>query len=163
LSWEQERKKKKSDPSARTQINTNVTLSSHYLIGMNFGLGRGFDLLFVSWNEVYSSCIECKWLKLGCLEVWWLGVFIAPTTKVTVGEAVCRMAHRTVRCASHVTQPLGFERWSSDKWGHRTIRWCTGQVLFTVRCTICACSDFCARRRTPFAFTVHLQTTVGTE
>jgi hypothetical protein len=41
---EQERKKKKSDPSARTQKNTNVTLSSHYLIGMNFGLGRGFDL-----------------------------------------------------------------------------------------------------------------------
>jgi hypothetical protein len=27
-------------------MNTNVTLSSHYLIGMNFGLGRGFDLLF---------------------------------------------------------------------------------------------------------------------
>jgi hypothetical protein len=26
----------------------------------------------------------------------------------------------TVRCASHVTQPLGFDRWSSDMWGHRT-------------------------------------------
>jgi hypothetical protein len=38
--------------------------------------------------------------KLGCLEVWWLGVFIAPTTKVAVGEAVCRWAHRTVRCAT---------------------------------------------------------------
>jgi hypothetical protein len=37
------------------------------------------------------------------------GVFIAPTTKPTVGD--------TVRCASHITQPLGFwwfralERW----------------------------------------------------
>jgi hypothetical protein len=50
----------------------------------------------------------------------------------------------TVRCASHVTQPLGFDRWSSDLWGHRTVRWCTGQVLFTVRCAFCACSDFCA-------------------
>jgi hypothetical protein len=29
--------------------------------------------------------------------------------------------------------------------GHRTVRWCTGQSLFTVRCAICACSDFCAR------------------
>jgi hypothetical protein len=38
------------------------------------------------------------------------GVFIAPTTNSTVGEAVCRWAHRTVRCASHVTQPLGFWR-----------------------------------------------------
>jgi hypothetical protein len=38
--------------------------------------------------------------KLGCLRWWWLGVFIAPTTKTTVGEAVCRWAHRTVRCAT---------------------------------------------------------------
>jgi hypothetical protein len=41
------------------------------------------------------------------------GVFIAPTTKPTVGEAVCRWAHQTVRCASHVTQPLGFWRFRS--------------------------------------------------
>ena len=73
------------------------------------------------------------------------GVFIAPTTKTAVGEGYCRRAHRTVRCASHVTQPLGFDRWSSDLWGHRTVRWCTGQVLFTVPCAFCACSDFCAR------------------
>jgi hypothetical protein len=28
------------------------------------------------------------------------GVFIAPTTKPTVGETVCRWAHWTVRCAT---------------------------------------------------------------
>jgi hypothetical protein len=28
------------------------------------------------------------------------GVFIAPTTKMTVGEGLCRMAHRTVWCAT---------------------------------------------------------------
>jgi hypothetical protein len=49
-----------------------------------------------------------------------VGVFITPTTKMVVGELCCRRAHRTVR-------------------------WCTGQVLFTVRCAICACSDYCAR------------------
>jgi hypothetical protein len=38
--------------------------------------------------------------KLGCLEWWWLGVFIAPTTNSTVGEVVYRWAHRTVRCAT---------------------------------------------------------------
>jgi hypothetical protein len=27
----------------------------------------------------------------------------------------------TVRCASHVTQPLRFDRWSSDSLGHRTV------------------------------------------
>jgi hypothetical protein len=47
-------------------------------------------------------------------------VFIAPTTKLTVGEGFCRMAHRTVRCASHVTRPLGFDRWSFWQVGYRT-------------------------------------------
>jgi hypothetical protein len=28
--------------------------------------------------------------------VWWLGVFIAPTTNMAVGEGFCRMAHRTL-------------------------------------------------------------------
>jgi hypothetical protein len=50
----------------------------------------------------------------------------------------------TVRCASHVTQPLGFVSWSSDSLGHGTVRWCTGQSLFTVRCAFWRCSDFCA-------------------
>jgi hypothetical protein len=49
--------------------------------------------------------------KLGCLEWWWSGVFIAPTTKPTVGVGLLSMgAPDTVRCASHVTQPLGFWR-----------------------------------------------------
>jgi hypothetical protein len=41
-----------------------------------------------------------------------VGLFIAPTTKVIVGEGFYRMAHRTVRCASHVTRSLGSDRWS---------------------------------------------------
>jgi hypothetical protein len=45
---------------------------------------------------------------LGWLEWRWLGVFIAPTTNSTVGEAVYRWAHRIVRCATRhcpVCQP----------------------------------------------------------
>jgi hypothetical protein len=38
--------------------------------------------------------------NLDAMKCGWLGVFIAPTTKVTVGEGFCRMAHRTVRCAT---------------------------------------------------------------
>jgi hypothetical protein len=45
-------------------------------------------------------------------------------------EGCCRMAHRTVRCANHVSRPLGSDRWSSDWWG-----------LWAVRCANCACSD----------------------
>jgi hypothetical protein len=59
--------------------------------------------------------------NLDALKCGGWGVFIAPTTQVAVGEGCCRRAHRTVRCASHVTQPLGFDRWSSDMWGHRTV------------------------------------------
>jgi hypothetical protein len=63
--------------------------------------------------------------NLDALKWWWLGVFIAPTTKPTIGVGLLSMGapdspvrHRTlsgappdtVRCASHVTQPLGFDR-----------------------------------------------------
>jgi hypothetical protein len=70
-----------------------------------------------------------------------VGVFIAPPTKSGRWEVVCRMAHRTVRCASHVTRLLGFDRWSLCLLGHRTVRCCTGQSLYTVRCAFWRCSD----------------------
>jgi hypothetical protein len=80
--------------------------------------------------------LNVKSENLDSLKCGGWGVFIAPTTKmvVVVVEGVCRWAHRIVRCASHVTQPLGFDRWSSVRLGHRTVRCRTGQVLFTVRC-----------------------------
>jgi hypothetical protein len=43
------------------------------------------------------------------------GVFIALNHHIAVGDGCCRWAHRKVRCASHVTQPLGsgaVDRWS---------------------------------------------------
>jgi hypothetical protein len=52
------------------------------------------------------------------------GVFIAPTTKRPLVRAsvIWRTGQSsappdTVRCASHVTQPLGSDRWSSNMWG----------------------------------------------
>jgi hypothetical protein len=78
LSWNQEIMKKKSNPSARAQKNTIVSLTSHYLIGMIFGLGRGFDLLFVSCIECYSSCMRCEGCKLGCNEWWVVGSIYSP-------------------------------------------------------------------------------------
>jgi hypothetical protein len=73
------------------------------------------------------------WLKnLHALKCGGWGVFIAPTTKMAVGRGCCRWSGAppdTVRCASHVTQSLGFDHWSSDMWGHWTVRWCTGHAL----------------------------------
>jgi hypothetical protein len=101
--------------------------------------------------------------KLGCLEVWWLGVFIAPTTKTVVGEVCCRRAHRTVRCTTGhclVRQPR-----------HPTVRVLTvstvralssrgtGHVLFTVRCAFWRCSD--SAHADAHCSLLLLQTTVG--
>ena len=56
-------------------------------------------------------------------------------------EGLLSMDAPTVRCASHITQLLGFDRWSYDRWGHQTVLWCTGQSLFNVRCAFWRCSD----------------------
>jgi hypothetical protein len=104
----------------------------------------GEDLISCLCLEVKSRVLVLNAMaeNLDTLKCGGWGVFIAPPTKMPVGEAVCRWAQRTlsgarpdtVRCTSHVTEPLGFDRWSSDSWDHRTVRWCTGQVLFIVRC-----------------------------
>jgi hypothetical protein len=65
------------------------------------GLGEAlilFDLCLVL--IALALVLNVKSEKLRCLEVWWLGVFIALITKVTIGEVVCRWAHRTVRGAT---------------------------------------------------------------
>jgi hypothetical protein len=88
------------------------------------------------------ALVSCGMLEnLDAMNGGVVGVFIAPTTKSGRWEAVCRMAHRTVRCACHVTWPLDSDCWSFCLLGHRTVRWCTGQALCTVRCATSLCSD----------------------
>jgi hypothetical protein len=119
--------KKKSDPSARAQKNTTKLslLVTNALSGI--GTLRDFDSLYLC-LVLNSLALVLNVLakNLDALKCWWLGVFKAPATKVAVGEGCCRMAYRTVRCTtgqsgappdtvrcpSHVTQPLEFDRWS---------------------------------------------------
>jgi hypothetical protein len=63
-----------------------------------------------------------------------VGVFIAPTTKSGRWEAVCLMAHRTVRCTpdSPVPPPRHHCRWiltvgASDFWARLDV-WCTPDI-----------------------------------
>jgi hypothetical protein len=108
----------------------------------------------VSCIECTSSCIKCVGWKLGSLEVLVVGGIYSPNHQSGCwGRLLSKGAPDTVRCASHVTQPLGFDRWSSDKWGHRTVRWCTRHVLFTVRCAIWRLLSLCARSRHYSLFT----------
>jgi hypothetical protein len=112
--------------------------------------------LVVSRIECYSSCKVLEVGKLGCNE-WWSGWDIYSPNHQTCRLGEAAVAGRTgqsgappdtVRCASHVTWPLGFDRWSSDRWG-----------LLAVRCACCACSDLCARRHALNA----LQSTIARE
>jgi hypothetical protein len=89
--------------------------------------------------------------KLGCLEVWWLGVFIAKTTKVVVGEGCCR---KTVR-----VRPL--ELWQvgppDSPVVHRT---------GPVHCPVCLLALLWLLRAQARTVHVHcslLQTTVGAD
>jgi hypothetical protein len=106
---------------------------------------------------------------LGCLEEWWLGVFIAPTTKMAIGELCCRWAHRTVRCATGncpVRQPRHpivrvrpLELLTCGPSDSPVVHW-TGPVHCPVRLLAPALTSAC----TVALFTIHcrlLQTTVG--
>jgi hypothetical protein len=91
----------KSDPRTRAQ-RTRAKLSLESLfVWSGFGTWRGFDsielcLVLIALDLVLNVKSE----KLGFLSGGGWGVFIAPTTKPTVGEAVYRWVHRTVRCAT---------------------------------------------------------------
>jgi hypothetical protein len=116
------RKKKAIQEQELKEHEQKLSLSLVTRSLSEFGTWRGFDSfeLCLVLNEMSK--------KLGCLEWWWLGVFIALNHHIAVGEAVCRWAHRTVRCG-------------------------TGKVLFTVRCASDSCSDFCTHcSRTIHAF-----------
>jgi hypothetical protein len=63
-------------------------------------LGEDLISFVVSRIECYSSCNVLKVENLDAMNGGVVGVFIAPTTKSGRWEADCRMAHRTVRCAT---------------------------------------------------------------
>jgi hypothetical protein len=65
------------------------------------GLGEALILLNLCLVLIALALVlNVKSENLDTLKCGGWGVFIAPTTKMAVGEAVCRWAHRTVRCAT---------------------------------------------------------------
>jgi hypothetical protein len=106
------------------------------------GTWRDFDSLYLCLVLNALALVLIVLAKnLDALKCWWLGVLIAPTTKVAIGEGCCRRAHRTVRCTTGhclVRQPrhptvgvrpleLLTTRPPDSPVVHRTVRWCTGQ------------------------------------
>ena len=63
------------------------------------GLGEALILLdFCLVLIALALVLNVKSENLDTLKCGGWGVFIAPTTKVAVGEGCCRRAHQTVRC-----------------------------------------------------------------
>jgi hypothetical protein len=83
IEFDHKKNEKEKKQSKRKSSNEHkcLSLSSHYLIWSDSGLGRGFDLFEVSRIECYSSCNVLKVENLDAIECGVVGVFIAPTTK----------------------------------------------------------------------------------
>jgi hypothetical protein len=98
----------------------------------------GEDLISLMCLELNAIALVMCWKveNLDDLNVGGWGIYSPNHQTSRLGEAA--VAWRTgqsdappdtVRCASHVTRPLGSDRWSSDWWGLWAVRRCTRQVL----------------------------------
>jgi hypothetical protein len=105
----EEEKRSKNKSSKNTSKNS---LSSHYLLGLEMGLGEALILLDLCLVlTALALVLNVKSENLDALKWWWLGVFIAPTTKPTVGVGLLSMGatDSPVRQPRHPTvrvQPL---------------------------------------------------------
>jgi hypothetical protein len=81
-------RKEENDPSTRAQ-RTRTKLSLKSLSGWSgIGTWRGFDSFDLCLGaNALALVLNVKCWKLGCLEWWWLGVFIALNHQQAVGEA----------------------------------------------------------------------------
>jgi hypothetical protein len=127
------------------------------MVWSRFGTWRGFDsnelcLVLIALALVLNEMSE----KLGCLEWWWLGGIYSPQPPhsrwggcLSMGvpdSPVRQPRHPTVRVLTVST--VG----AFDFLVHRTVRCCTGQVLFTVRCAFWHCSNSARTVRALFMF-----------
>jgi hypothetical protein len=81
-------------------MDTSHSLSSLFDLEWTKDLGENLiSLVCLVSNAI--ALVRCRKLEnLDALNVGVVGVFIAPTTKSGRWEAICRMAHRTVWCAT---------------------------------------------------------------
>jgi hypothetical protein len=110
---EKRSKHKSSKNTAKLSLLVTIALSG-------IGTWRDFDSLYLCLVLIALALVlNVLAENLDALKCGGWGVFIAPPTKVAVGMAAVdgRTGQSgappdTVRCASHVTQPLGFDCWS---------------------------------------------------
>jgi hypothetical protein len=117
-------RRKQSKRKSSKEHNKSLSLITKALCGI------GEDLITLVCLELNARAIVSSWKveNLDAMNVGVVGVFIAPTTKN--GRWKCVVAWRTgqfgappdtVRCASHISRLLGFDRCSSDLWARLSV------------------------------------------
>jgi hypothetical protein len=117
-------KKKQSKRKSSKEHNKSLSLITKVLCG----IGRGFDHFGVSCIECLALVSGWKVENLDDLNVGWLGGIYNPnhqTSRLVEADVAWHTGQSgappdRVRCASHVTRPLGSDRWSSDLWARLT-------------------------------------------
>jgi hypothetical protein len=96
------RKEEEEKRSKRKSSNEHGKLSLLVTIALSgIGTWRDFDSLYLCLVlNALALVLNVLAENMDALKCWWLGVFIAPTTKVAIGEGYCRRVHRTIRCAT---------------------------------------------------------------
>jgi hypothetical protein len=97
-------RKEESDPSNKSAKNTNKLSLKSLGDWSGFGTWRGFDSIELCLGvNTLALVLNVKCWKVGCLEWWWLGVFIALNHHIAVGMAV--VDGRTGQSGAPATSP----------------------------------------------------------
>jgi hypothetical protein len=92
----------------------------------------GEDLISLVCLEMNARALVEGWKceNLDAMNGGWLGVFIAPTTKLAVWwSCLFDGAPDMSGATSTSPKPLGSDRWSSDFWARLDVRWRTKHAL----------------------------------
>jgi hypothetical protein len=82
--------RRKAIQATRTQMNTNISLTSHYLFEVIPDLGEYLISCLCLGMKSRALVLNVMAKNLDALKCGGWGVFIAPTTKVVVGRGCCR-------------------------------------------------------------------------
>jgi hypothetical protein len=95
------RGRRKAIQAIRTQMNTNISFSqATKSLEWIWDLERIWSFVLCLGVKSRDLVLNATAENLDAFKCGGWGVFIAPPTKMAVGEAGCRWAHRTVRCAT---------------------------------------------------------------
>ena len=113
---EKRSKRKSSKNTAKLSLLVTIALSGIWT-------WRDFDSLYLCLVlNALTLVLNVLAENLDALKCWWLGGIYSPNHQSGRWEGLLSYGTSdTIRCASHVTQLLGFDCWSSDMWGHRTV------------------------------------------